>query len=100
MDPILSGPFHSLSFQFPTKVNECYDPLVQLWDLEMKKCHARFEPAKFNLLSMKRLKATLDIALDIDSESSIAIQTCDTIIVVSLLVMEKWRRYVSLHGHA
>lgn len=97
MDPILSGPFHSLSFQ-PKSIN-VYDPLVQLWDLEMKECHARFEPAKFNLLSMKRLKATLDIALDIDSESSIAIQTCDTTIV-SLLVMEKWRRYASLHGHA
>lgn len=65
----------------------------------MKGCHAKFERAEFNFMSMKQKKGTLDIALDVDSESLIAKQTCDTI-VVSLIVMEKWRRYSSVHARS
>lgn len=65
----------------------------------MKECHAKFERAEFNFMSMKQKKGTLDIALDVDSESPIAKQTCDTI-VVSLIVMEKWRRYSSVHARS
>lgn len=65
----------------------------------MKDCHAKFERAEFNFMSMKQKKGTLDIALDVDSESLIAKQTCDTI-VVSLIVMEKWRRYSSVHARS
>lgn len=65
----------------------------------MKECHAKFERAEFNFMSMKQKKGTLDIALDVDSESLIAKQTCDTI-VVSLIVMEKWRRYSSVHARS
>lgn len=65
----------------------------------MKEWHAKFERAEFNFMSMKQKKGTLDIALDVDSESLIAKQTCDTI-VVSLIVMEKWRRYSSVHARS
>lgn len=65
----------------------------------MKECYAKFERAEFSFMSMKQKKGTLDIALDVDSESPIAKQTCDTI-VVSLIVMEKWRRYSSVHARS
>jgi len=71
----------------------------QLWDLDMKDCHAKFERAEFDFTSMERKKGTLDIALDVDSDSPIAAQTCDTI-VVSLIAMEKWRRYFSVHARS
>lgn len=58
----------------------------------MKECHAKLERGGFSFMSIKGKKGTLDIAMDVNSESSITTQTCDAI-VVSLIVIEKWRRY-------
>lgn len=58
--------------------------------------HALYQRAKFDISTFKMQKAVLDISLDVDTETLPATQTYDSI-VVSLIVMESWRRYDSMN---
>ena len=71
----------------------------QLFDLDVKECRAKFERANFNFMTMKNKKATLDIKLDDIPDAAIAAKTCYKI-VLSLIVMERWRRHFEVHARS
>ena len=97
MDPVFPG-------SFPIIVHYIlYNPRIltipQLFDLDVKECRAKFERANFNFMTMKNKKATLDVKLDDIPDAAIAAKTCDKI-VVSLIVMERWRRHFEVHARS